>query len=364
MVEIDTDFSEHQPMNTTYQDTEIHFLNVGHGDCTIIRHASGRITMIDINNGQDYDPDTKRELDDTKTIRKSELARRRSLWAALGVRIDEAREAAGGFASELTDPVKYFLEHWPGQSIFRFILTHPDFDHIRGLHRLRAAGVAIENFWDTDHEIEKTNLAEADLEDWNQYEMLRAGKDGARVFRPVRGESKKYWSEDDAGGNGDGLWILAPTPELRAAADKGEDPNAHSLVLHLTANGIRLVLGGDATKAVLQDVFNAFGINLDCHIYKAAHHGRESGYCMEALRAMAPKYTIVSVGQRPSTDASQKYQYFADQNAGEVLSTRFHGDIVVRINSAGTYSIETEETRKAAQEARFRALAPLLGLRR
>ena len=30
---------------------KIHFLNVGHGDCTIIEHDSGRITMIDINNG-------------------------------------------------------------------------------------------------------------------------------------------------------------------------------------------------------------------------------------------------------------------------------------------------------------------------
>jgi competence protein ComEC len=30
----------------------IHFLNVGHGDCTIISHPSGRLTMIDINNSK------------------------------------------------------------------------------------------------------------------------------------------------------------------------------------------------------------------------------------------------------------------------------------------------------------------------
>ena len=40
----------------------IHFLNVGHGDCTIIEHASGRITMVDINNSDSLDGDTRREL--------------------------------------------------------------------------------------------------------------------------------------------------------------------------------------------------------------------------------------------------------------------------------------------------------------
>jgi hypothetical protein len=40
----------------------IHFLNVGHGDCTIISHPSGRLTMIDINNCQDYDEESFKEL--------------------------------------------------------------------------------------------------------------------------------------------------------------------------------------------------------------------------------------------------------------------------------------------------------------
>ncbi|HZS16312.1 MAG TPA: hypothetical protein VFA51_00095 [Candidatus Udaeobacter sp.] len=42
--------------------TRIHFLNVGHGDCTIIEHASGHITMVDINNSDSLDEDTRREL--------------------------------------------------------------------------------------------------------------------------------------------------------------------------------------------------------------------------------------------------------------------------------------------------------------
>jgi len=36
---------------------EIHFLNVGHGDCALVRHhPSDRLTIIDINNGTELDP--------------------------------------------------------------------------------------------------------------------------------------------------------------------------------------------------------------------------------------------------------------------------------------------------------------------
>jgi competence protein ComEC len=40
----------------------VHFLNVGHGDCTIVSHPSGRLTMIDINNSQNYDDESFQEL--------------------------------------------------------------------------------------------------------------------------------------------------------------------------------------------------------------------------------------------------------------------------------------------------------------
>lgn len=39
---------------------EIHFLNVGHGDCTLIEHESERLTMIDINNSKSL-PDLDEE---------------------------------------------------------------------------------------------------------------------------------------------------------------------------------------------------------------------------------------------------------------------------------------------------------------
>lgn len=39
----------------------IHFLNVGQGDCTIVECPSGRLTLIDINNGKTLDASTRKE---------------------------------------------------------------------------------------------------------------------------------------------------------------------------------------------------------------------------------------------------------------------------------------------------------------
>ena len=41
---------------------KIHFLNVGHGDCTLLEFPSGRTTLIDINNSKVVDKKTEEEL--------------------------------------------------------------------------------------------------------------------------------------------------------------------------------------------------------------------------------------------------------------------------------------------------------------
>lgn len=347
-----------------YQDTEIHVLNVGHGSCAIIRHASGRITMIDINNGQKYDSETDKELKALHVMRKSKVFERKMFCNLFGVTFNEQIEASGGIAAELTDPVAYFLKRWPEQPIFRFILTHPDLDHIRGLKRLQDNGVEINNFWDTDHEIDKTGLSDTDTEDWDTYQELREGKGGAKVHHLARGSNGSFWNEDRDGGGGDGIHILAPTPALRAAADEACDPNGHSYILHLNAHGTRVIFGGDATKPVLADVHAVYDENLKCHAYVAAHHGRDSGYHLGAFQAMKPEYTLVSVGKKPETDASNKYRLQADKWGGKILSTRYHGDFVIKITGAGIYTVNGDASPALAkQQAALAASMRALGLR-
>jgi len=138
------------------------------------------------------------------------------------------------------------------------------------------------------------------------------------------------------GGSGDGIHILAPTPELTNAANKTDDPNGHSYALWLQYGDYKVVLGGDCDEAAWQSIWKKYGAGLRCNILKASHHGRASGFHLEAVKAMNPEYTIVSVGKKPSTDASNRYRSYTSQ---KVWSTRWRGNIVLTIHDNGRATI-------------------------
>lgn len=75
---------------------KIHFLNVLNGDCTIIEHETGRISVIDICNGNFSEEEDEKENSNKK--------------------------------NNSTNPIDYLWDICAGKSIFRFILTHPDMD--------------------------------------------------------------------------------------------------------------------------------------------------------------------------------------------------------------------------------------------
>jgi hypothetical protein len=53
----------------------VHFLNVGHGDSTIIEHASGRLSLININSGSALDPESAKELAKTFSLSETVIQR-------------------------------------------------------------------------------------------------------------------------------------------------------------------------------------------------------------------------------------------------------------------------------------------------
>src|SRR5436309_7545238 len=183
----------------------IHFLNVGHGDCTIIQHASGRLTMIDINSGEDLDPESVNELSAAYGLSEQT----RSVRKILGGSSDSTLLAEKGYDIQLTNPIAFLAEHYAGHPLFRFIQTHPDLDHMRGLVALRSAGVRIFNFWDTNHEKVPDFQSQSDEEEWKEYEALSGGKRGNRVLHLHRGRHGIYYNEEPEGvRGGDGIKIL------------------------------------------------------------------------------------------------------------------------------------------------------------
>jgi beta-lactamase superfamily II metal-dependent hydrolase len=313
------------------QSTKIHFLNVGHGDCTIIEHPSGRLTMIDINNSKSLPEDDQV-----------------ALAAQLGISLSQFRMGtiekkswAQYYEGLLVDPRDYWRDHFAGRHLFRYIQTHPDLDHMGGLASLFwGEKVTLGNFWDYDHDKTKQESdfdnGPHDWNDWLAYTYLRRGvqADGRAhaIIKLLRDETGDYWTED-------GLTILGPTPDLIDYCDRIDKYNNSSYVLRLDYGGRRVILPGDAEKPAWDSIEAAYDdADLACDILKAAHHGRESGYSESAVAAMAPDFIICSVGKKPSTDASDEYR----SHGATVLSTRYHGTITVQIWADGEIWIDND----------------------
>lgn len=298
----------------------VHFLNVGH----VIAHPSGRLTMIDINNSQDYDPDTLREIAETD-LRKSygPLLASSPIMEALAM--DEVAKRA---KRELTDPIEFMKHNYPGQHLWRYIQTHPDLDHMRGLRRL-SEEIGFINFWDTaNRKVVTSYRSDADRLDWQFYR----GQQTRKLY--TRGDSYYAFGKEESGLlGGDNIEILSPNTEIVGACNTADSYNDISMVIRVHHAGRSVLFPGDVEDMAWENLVETYGNRLKSDFLKASHHGRDSGYHMEAIRLIAPVMTFVSVGQKPSTDASSKYRNFCNR----VASTRYYGDIELHIHDNGSH---------------------------
>jgi competence protein ComEC len=304
-----------------------HFLNVGHGDCTFIELPSGRLMMIDINNSKSLPETDKLALAFAKGMNIRE-------FAGTGPRMGK-RSWQQYYESLLVDPYDYYKANFNGRSIFRYLQTHPDMDHMSGMHRFFwQEKVPLANFWDVAHD--KT-FEEADFKnspydylDWMTYRMLRLGGgpedangDASEhvVIKNTRLAQGQLWTDDN-------IEVLSPTAELIDGCNASDEFNDCSYVVKISYAGRSIILPGDAEELAWKSMLTELGsAPLACDILKAAHHGRKTGFYQPAVEAMNPKIVICSVGEKPDTDATEDYNRIADK----VLSTRFNGTIRVKI---------------------------------
>jgi competence protein ComEC len=307
----------------------VHFLNVGHGDCTIIKHPSGRLTMIDINNSRSYDPDS---FGDYMNEQKAKGIPVQGALAQTFYAMDSAK-------TELTDPINFLKYNYPGERIWRLVLTHPDLDHMRGIKTLHDE-IGIVNFWDTDHTKPTPNFrSDGDKVDWNFYKTLRSSDNGPSHRYYTRGDRKYAFAlNEDGSPGGDRIDILSPTADLVRACNVAGKSNSLSLVLRLFHAGRSVLLPGDAEDDAWDIMTGYYGAQLKSDFLKASHHGRDTGYNLQAVKLISPLWTFVSVGRKPDTDASSKYR----GQSPRVASTRFHGNIELRIQDSGDFNVYVE----------------------
>jgi competence protein ComEC len=291
----------------------LHFLNVRQGDCTWIQHADGKNTVVDVCNGRD-------------TVTEGVLT------AFLREMIEKA-EAVKGLRGNFrqkdypVNPIDY-LKSFGVTSVFRFILTHPDMDHMDGIAQLFQE-FSPTNFWDTDNTKEMDDFDESrySLDDWELYQSLRDGKPTTQPKRLtlLSGATGPYYNQGDNGATGgNGLYVLAPTAQIVSDANTCGDFNDCSYVLLYRVGDKRVVIGGDSHDVSWEHILSTHREDIEgIDLLIAPHHGRKSDRSYDFLDVLQPKLTFFGIAR------SDHLGYSAWRDRGLEVMTNNQGNCFV-----------------------------------
>jgi len=298
----------------------VHLMNVSPGDCTIIEHKTGRVTMIDICDGNL----------ETRVEQARESMAMESHVATKGVR--------GNFrmGDHPSNPINY-LSDLGIKNIFRFILTHPDMDHMDGLAQLLERK-SVANFWDTGAR-RKMNLEswgrQYKKEDWEAYERLIAGKqEGTTSLTKLAGALFEFANK---GESQDGLFIVAPNEDLLCDPDENDDINTSSYIINYRNDAGSFVFPGDAHDDSWEYALREHKERLEnCDFLLAPHHGRDSDRSYEFLDVLRPKLTYI--GNAPSDNI--EYGEWSRRGL-QIITSNQAGNVVLEIHD-GSYDVYVE----------------------
>ena len=297
--------------------SRIHFLNVDPGACTLIEHASGRISMVDICCG--HQPDRKKK---TRQIPS------------------QPSNGSNNFRMRYysTNPISY-LRELGITSLFRFILSHPDMDHMDGLDALFRA-IPIYNFWHTGVTKEVPNFSNNcryKQSDWSKYQDLCYQQSDIHCMTPLAGARFAYANQDhEFYSEGDSLYILAPNQNLLSNSDIN---NSSYVILYNSPVG-KIILAGDSHDDSWEYIIRKYSSEIkNCAVLLAPHHGRSSNRSYKFLDHLQPRLTIF--GSAPSEHLA--YGPWRNRNL-KFITANQAGNIVLELDQAGiNIFIENEE---------------------
>lgn len=201
-----------------------------------------------------------------------------------------------GMSKKPTNPLDY-LATVGINSIFRFILTHADMDHLDGLDVLMSK-IPVNVFWETGVRRNKPSFdgpCPYKEEDWDRYQKIVERKqDGITVLSHLAGSRFQFANRGtEANTGGDGLYILAPDSELVKAATQNGDVNDGSYVLLYRTGSHKIIIPGDAHDETWKYVIEHHKEDVaNCSVLFAPHHGRKSGRDFSFLDVLKPKVTF------------------------------------------------------------------------
>ncbi|XKT74203.1 MAG: ComEC/Rec2 family competence protein [Patescibacteria group bacterium UBA2163] len=312
----------------------VHFLNVKDGDCHVIQHPLGHVSVIDVCNAYlDY------ETTETEGVDFSAKS--------LGV--------SGNFNQKANpeNPIDY-LENQGISSVFRFILTHPDMDHMDGIEDFFDEFPPT-NFWDTENSKEIIDFKKKYKEsDWDFYKSLRDnnGDNITKRLTLYAGARNKFFNRnEDGNGGGDGLHVLSPTPELINQANDKEDWNDSSYVILYRTGARKILFTGDSHDSTWEHILENYENDVkDIDVLMAPHHGRDSNRNYDFLDVVNPKLTLFGNAKSKHLAydkwSNRGLKYITNNQAGTIILNPDGSDFEVYVTcKAFAEAYATQERR-------------------
>lgn len=217
-------------------DLEIHFIDVGQGDCSLI------------------------------------------MWEGASMLIDCGER-------EQAETVKKYLKKQGVKKLDYIIATHPHSDHIGGM------GDIISEF-----EVGKVitpRVSEDMTPTTKTYErFLQALKDKSLKLTAAKPDTTYTLSSTAASA----AEKSPPKFEVLAPVKDYDDLNNYSVVIRLTYGSTSYLFTGDAEKEAELDILEN-GADVDADVLKVGHHGSSTSSCDEFYEAVSPEICVIQCGE-------------------------------------------------------------------
>lgn len=318
--------TETPPLERGEGDLQVHFIDVGQGDCILILFPDGKDMLIDCGN------------------------------KSSGYSFDETAEYLDTYITD--DTLDYMM------------LTHGDEDHVEYLDNILemyqvnnifmpnilaapngtgASSVELREQIDaiddekiamfTDPDVLTSNMyAEFFVAAFNEPDcnvMLNIDPSSTENSIVITDEANTYR-----------LTFYCPTQEYynESNLNSAEKKNAVSPIGILEYNGFRIVLTGDSNEINEPLFVDRIGGELDCDVLKVGHHGSATSSTEEFLNAIDCEYAVISCKADGNTfyhPRQATLDRFVERDM-TIYRTDNNGNIVLTVNESLTFSLETE----------------------
>lgn len=240
-------------------------------------------------------------LQETMTVHFIDVGQGLAIMAQTG---DEVLVYDGGDKEASSYFISYLMQNGV-DDIDYMVSSHYDSDHLSGL-------IGALNVFDVDTVIASDYEHGTQLYD-SFYDTLE--KQGKSVIYPEVGEQFEF---------GEGSFTVLSPSEIT------DDSNNNSVAIRLDYGDVSFIFTGDAESEEEEGMI-ASGIDLDCDVLSAGHHGSASSSSWDFVEAALPEYVVFSCGLdnsygHPDPDTVEKFesieaQIFRTDEQGNIIAT-------------------------------------------